>query len=286
MQQLINLYHLKFFCDAIAYQSISEAAKMNYITQSAISQAINKLETVFGVQLLIHNNQKLMITPEGQIVYNQAKEIFKAVKETFNQVNLTKKEVAGRLTFVTTKSLGMSFFASTYAKIKKNLPQLELKFKMGGKNFIRNALKREEVEFAIVVYDHNFSQFAKRPIKKGCLHLYQSKKAPKNLVNQGIFIDENDGMHIHNLREFLTLQNQSIDTKEIAGWELVARFTELGLGVGFFPDYLLANNRFPHLKIHPIQLPPFEYEIAAIYNKSSKLSRAAYAFIEQFTLDE
>lgn len=286
MNSFLNLAHLKFFCDTVTYNSLSEAAKMNFITQSAVSQAINKLENVFGVPLLIHNKQKLVLTEHGKVVFDQALEIFKAVKETFNKVDQIKDEVSGVLKFVTTKSLGMSFFAPTYKKIKNNLPQVDLKIDMGGKSYIRNALKREDVEFAVVVYNHNFSQFAKHTIKKGRFNLYHSKEIPPDLINQGIFIDEDEGMYIQELRDHISDNNFTLNTKSIAGWELVAHFTNLGIGVGFFPDYIASETRFPNLKLHPMQLPLFEYEIAAIYNKSSQLSRSAYAFLEQFSLEQ
>jgi LysR family carnitine catabolism transcriptional activator len=278
MNPLINLVHLKFFCDTVVYQSISESAKVNYITQSAVSQAISKLESVFGVPLIIHNKQKLIVTEEGRIVFNQATEIFKAVKETFDQVNQTKEEISGVVRFVTTKSLGMSFLAPLYSGVKEKFPSVDLSFFMGGKNAIRTALKREDVEFAFVVYDHNFSQFAKVPLRKGLFHLYQTKKN-----NDEIFIDESEGMYVQQLKDFLASTDHSYTLKEIAGWELVANFANLGMGIGFIPDYLIASKRFANLQLHPVKLPPFEYEIAAIYNKSTKLSRTAQAVIEQFT---
>lgn len=285
MNTFINLAHLKFFCDVVTYNSLSEAAKMNFITQPAITQAIYKLETVFGVALLVHNKQKLVVTEHGQILFDQAAAIFKVIKETFDKINQTHDEITGVLKFVTTKSLGMSFIAPTYLKLTKNLPHLDLKIDMGGKSYIRNALKREDVEFAVVVYDHNFSQFAKHSIKKGYCHLYRSKKASKDQIEQAIFIDENDGMYIASLREYFAKNNFPIQTKAIAGWELVAHFTNLGIGIGFFPDYIASKTRFPNLMLHPLKLPSFEYEIAAIYNKSTKLSHAAHAFIEQFSLE-
>lgn len=310
MNNFINLAHLKFFCDAVIYKNISEAAKMNFITQSAISQAINKLEHIYGVPLLTHNKQTLILTEYGKIVFDEATEIFKSVKIAFDKINQAKTEITGVVKFATTKSLGMSFFAPTYTKIQKNLPHVKLKIDMGGKSYIRTALKREEVECAIVVYDHNFSQFAKHTIKKGFFNLYQSIyreeedrfdevvacpnskswpgsgiNSPENFINQGIFIDEYKGMHIDSLRNFFSGKGYSFEMEAISGWELVAHFTNLNIGVGFFPDYIASETRFPNLRLHSMKLPPFEYEIAAIYNKSTKLSRSAQAFIEQFTLD-
>ena len=286
MNPVINLLHLKFFCDAVMYESISEAAKMNYISQSAVSQAITKLETIFGVQLMFHNRQKLQVTDEGKVVFEQARVIFRNVQDTFEKVNLTKEEITGTLKFVTTKSLGMSFIAPSYKLIRQNLPSLNFKFRMGGLNLIRTALKREEVEFAIVVYDHNFDQFAKLPLKKGLLNLYHAKESSSDLIDQGVFVDDYDGMYVKELKDYLEERGYQQTLQDaIAGWELAARFTQLNIGVGFFPDYIVSNNRYPSIEIHPLEIPVFEYEICAIYNKGVKLSRTAQLFLEQFTLE-
>lgn len=285
MNPAINLIHLKFFCDAVVYESITEAAKMNYISQSAVSQAITKLETIFGVELVFHNQQKLQVTDEGKIVFEQAREIFKTVQDTFVKVNQTQEKISGTVKFVTTKSLGMSFLAPSYKSIRQNIPSINIKFRMGGLNLIRTALKRVEADFAIVVYDHNFDQFEKIHLKKGQLHLYHAKDAPSNMIKQGVFVDDIEGMYVKELKGLLEEKGyQNAIQDAIAGWELVARFTELGIGVGFFPDYIFSNNRYPNIAVHPFKTPSYEYEICAIFNKGVKLSGPAETFLEQFTL--
>lgn len=286
MNSFINIAHLKFFCDTVTYSSMSEAAKMNFITQSAISQAINKLEISFGTTLLIQNKQKIAMTEHGQIVFDRSLEIFKILKEASQQISHINDKIEGVVKFATSKSLSMSFFAPTYIKMQKNLPLVDIRIETGNKNYIRTLLKLEEVEFAIVVYDdYNFIQYEKQCIKKGFFNLYHSKKSPKDLINDEIFIDYEESLYIRELKDFLLKNNCSLQIKALAGWELVANFTNLGLGMGFFPDFLPSNNRYPNLTSLPVNLPSFEYEIAAIYNKSTKLSRAACAFIEQFSLE-
>lgn len=285
MNPAINLIHLKFFCDAVVYESITEAAKMNYISQSAVSQAITKLESIFGVELVFHNQQKLQVTDGGRIVFEQAREIFKNVQDTFEKVNQTQKQVSGSVRFVTTKSLGMSFIAPSYKLIRKNIPSINFKFRMGGLNLIRTSLKRIEADFAIVVYDHNFDQFEKIPLKKGLLHLYQDKDAPPKLIENGIFVDDTEGLYVKELKTHLEQQGYPHAIQDaIAGWELVARFAQLSIGVGFFPDYIIANKRYPNMAVHPLPTPSFDYEICAIFNKGVKLSGPAEKFLEHFTL--
>ena len=57
-------------------------------------------------------------------------------------------------------------------------------------------------------------------------------------------------------------------------------FAEKGIGIGFFPDYLLQDQRYPQLELHPLKHPPYEYQICAIYKKGDQLSRAAWAFLD------
>lgn len=285
MNPPINLIHLKFFYDAVIYQSISEAAKVNFISQSAVSQAITKLESIFGVELLTQNRQKIQPTEEGQIVFEQARQIFRLVHETFDKVKSSKNKIAGSIKFVTTKSLGMSFLAPTYQHLKQNFPHLDFSFKMGGLNYIRNALKNEEAEFAIVIYERNFDQFDKFHLRNGHFKLYKSLEMPANLIENGVFVDDYEGPFVNDLTEVLSRQNIEKPIQDLlAGWEIIARFVQLGVGVGFIPDYILTNDRYPNIEPHSLKLPKFEYEICAVFNKGSKLSRSALLFLEQFKL--
>ena len=286
MNSLINLLHLKFFCDAVVYKSVSEAAKMNFVTQSAVSQAIAKLEKVLGTQVVIHTRQKFQVTEEGKIVFEQARHIFKTIQQTYDKLNQNKETVTGTLKFVSTNSLGMSFIASSYNKMKISFPHVNLSFRLGNLNYIRNALRQGEAEFGIVVYDQNFSQFNKHPLKKGQFRLYQNAEAPLHLIENEILVDYFEGMNVQELRDYFVQTNRSelkLQT-ELAGWEVVARFTEMNIGIGFFPDYVIENGHYPTIKPHPLQIPSFEYEICAIFNKGEQLSRAACAFIDQFAL--
>ena len=284
----LNLLHLKYFCDAVIYHSISEAAKINYVTQSAVSQAIAKLEISLGASIVIHTRQKFQVTEEGKIVFEQARHIFKAVQDIQDKVNHNKETITGKLQFASTNSLGMSFIAPLYKKMQSAFPQVNLGFRLGGLNFIRNALRQGEAEFAIVVYDRDFALFNKHPLKKGCFHLYQTSETEPRLFEKGILVDSLEGMCVDAVRQCLQQANQPPlrIQAELASWEVVARFTEMNIGIGFFPDYLVANKRYPTLKTYPIELPAFEYEICVVYNKGEKLSRAANAFIDQFSLDQ
>ena len=71
----MKLTQLEYFCVAARYHNITKAAKELFVTQPSISNAIKALEEEFGVNLFFRNNNKLTLTPEGEIFYKSAEEL-------------------------------------------------------------------------------------------------------------------------------------------------------------------------------------------------------------------
>jgi DNA-binding transcriptional LysR family regulator len=61
----ISLTHLLYFRDAANLGSVAAAARKNFVTPSAVSQAIKNLESTFSVKLLGHNKRTFVLTDEG-----------------------------------------------------------------------------------------------------------------------------------------------------------------------------------------------------------------------------
>lgn len=285
MKPQINLLHLKYFCDAVSLSSVSEAAKKNFVTQSAVSQAILKLEICVGHTLLTHTRQKFQLTEEGVIVFEQARNIFKSIHFIEEKINLNKAEPSGSIKFACTNSLAMSYIAPSYKTMTQNYPYLPINFQMGGLNHIRNLLRQGDTDFAIVVYDDTFSNFEKIVLKRGVFKLYCYAGSGHTLEKHGILIDSLSSMYVKDLCAYFNHKRQlSLNIRqELAGWEVIARFVELDLGIGFFPDYLMRDNRYPSITTYAEEIPILEYEICAIYNKGEYLSRATQAFLESFS---
>jgi LysR family carnitine catabolism transcriptional activator len=280
--QPINLLHLKFFYDAVMLKSVSAAASKNFVTQSAISQGISKLEKILGVEIVTHSRQNFGLTAEGRIVFEHAKKLFLSVNEMHDKIEEFQGSMSGSLCFACTNSLAMSFIAETYEKARQLFPLLELKPRLGGFQFIQTALKNADVEFAIVVDSPDFKAYSKQVLKKGQFHLYKHKNAKAKSLESGLLVDDEEGMYVsHFLEQYEKEYKKKLPIQaELGGWEVVARFTEKNIGYGFFPDYVAS--RYCLIQPCKLSLTPFQYEIAVIYPKGHKLSRAASAFIELF----
>lgn len=276
MDQAFNLLYLKYFLDAAEKGSVSESAKMNFVTQSAVSQGIQKLERAFGVNLKKELKNKFRLTDEGKIVFDKARIVFRSLNEIQEELNFHSNIIKKEVVFASTQSLAHAFFPQTIQKLEKKYPQVKLHFRIGNMEQIRHWLKREEVEFAIVLDSNGFEQYDKHLIKTGRFHVYQHR-AIKTPLEHGVYIDSEHGIAVNELKNAFPKLYVS---GELNSWELVAHFVETKAGLGLLPDFIQNNGLHP--EIVPLQKNKsiLNYDISAIFQKNEKPSKALSAILE------
>jgi DNA-binding transcriptional LysR family regulator len=73
----MKIHDLEVFCAVAEEESFVKAARRLYVSQSAVTQLIRKIETELGFPLLIRNKHFVKITAQGKIFYSAAKDIQK-----------------------------------------------------------------------------------------------------------------------------------------------------------------------------------------------------------------
>lgn len=77
----MTLNQLRYFCTASRCRSITRAAKELYVTQPTVSVAIRDLEIEFGVRLFYRKSNQLVLTAEGETLYEKATYILQYCNE-------------------------------------------------------------------------------------------------------------------------------------------------------------------------------------------------------------
>lgn len=268
---MLNLTYMKFFYDAADNKSISTSARLNFVTQSAISQGISKLEKALGVVLTTHQKHLFKLTYEGEIVFQKLREVFRNIHEMENLVHATSKTISGPVRYLCPPSIALSYILPALTQLKKEHPLVEPLLKVGSIPFIHTMLRQGLYDFALVVGTEGFEAFDQITIYEGTFNLYQTSK--KLLDTEGIYVDSRNGYGVKELSSYKIKE-------ELDSWEVVARFAHNGLGCGFLPDFILLDKRYPHLKKSHAKLPTIPYTISAVLPKGQTLSRAAKTFID------
>ena len=77
MTETLSSYHI--FYEVAKCGNISKAASQLYISQPAISKSIQKLEDNLGAKLFIRSSKGVLLTPEGELLYQHAQVAFESL---------------------------------------------------------------------------------------------------------------------------------------------------------------------------------------------------------------
>lgn len=276
MKFIPNITFLRYFLSAGQFKSISKAAKENFVSQSAISQAISKLEIVLGKQLITHEQNRFQLTTDGLLLFEKCKQVFNVFSEIEDAFNERDGVFKGKLSFACTHSFALSLLPPYLGKLSQLWGEIEPVLRFGHTGMIVDLVKKGDVDFGIVLDNEDFSSFHSFQIYKGEYRLYQSKKILKGSLKRLLTSEERKEVVL--LKRYLEDLGVEMNTyMEISSWEVIASLTEQGLGIGFLPDYItLKRSLIPC----DYSIPTIPYRILAIFSKSRKLSRNAKMFID------
>lgn len=71
----MNINQLKYFIAVAEHRSFSKAAEQYFLTQTAVTQQIQKLEETVGVQLIDRKTRPISVTPMGKVFLKEARNI-------------------------------------------------------------------------------------------------------------------------------------------------------------------------------------------------------------------
>ena len=103
----MQIENFKIFADLVETKSFSKAAKLNNITQSAVSQQARAMERHFKALLVDRSQKQFQLTREGQRVYESAKEVLHAYEMLLSELQEMKKVVSGTIRISTIYSIGL-----------------------------------------------------------------------------------------------------------------------------------------------------------------------------------
>jgi DNA-binding transcriptional LysR family regulator len=277
---LFNIYYLKYFCDAVKHGGISASAQKNFVTQSAVSQAIKKLEKHFDQKLITHHPNKLILTYEGELLYLKSNELFSNIQEIEDTIKSGDGEIRGKIDFACSHSFALNLLPAYIREFQQLYPLIRINFHLAHTDVIKHWIHNGIIDFGIVLDNEDMTAFQRFEIFEGQYRLYALKGTKKKEDLPFLLSEDHD-----ETRELKNLYYRKFSKPipigmEIRSWEVIANFVEEGLGIGFFPDYVAMNRK--RLKQIDLGLDPIQYNIFAISSKESSMTNASHCFLSLF----
>lgn len=275
MKPLHNINFLRYFYAAAKNRSMSKAAEENYITQSAVSQGIQKLEKNLGRKLVSDRKNLFLLTPEGKLLFEQCEKIFSMFSQIDDIFNEKEGLFKGTLTLSTSYSFAISQLPIYYKKLFQLHPLVQPILRLGHTGLIRKYVYEGEVDLGVVLVHDLATGFDYQEICTGEYLLYQASKKPNTTIDRLIISEDKreDNLLLDIIRKKMKILPPII---QALSWEVIAGMVKQGLGIGFLPDYVANNHGLTHF---PFKMPKMPYRILAIYSKNRPLTRNAEMFI-------
>lgn len=122
----MNFRQLEAFRAVMATGSGSEAAKMLFITQPAISRLISDLEYHTSLQLFIRKPNRLEPTPEAQALYNEVERAFIGLEEIRTAAETIANQQQGSLRIVAMPVCLESFLPAVISEFIRLYPKVSI----------------------------------------------------------------------------------------------------------------------------------------------------------------
>jgi len=131
-------------------ENISKAAEELNVTQSAVSQALKNLENKVGFSVVTRQGKAVTLTDRGQRLAKVAKQYFKRIDETIEQIHLENHEIKGKLHVGSLYGLGKTWLSSRMLNFLGAHSELEVRLSMDFPDTIIKKFDQHEIDCVIV----------------------------------------------------------------------------------------------------------------------------------------
>lgn len=121
---MANHDELAIFCAVAETGGFSAAARRLNVTKSAISKAVQKLETRLAARLLHRTTRKISLTEAGEAFYRHARRAVREAEAAADAVATLASEPQGQLKVTAPMSLGLTWLADVVAEFLLKYPRM------------------------------------------------------------------------------------------------------------------------------------------------------------------
>mgnify|MGYP004732611863 FL=1 len=149
MKSDINLNLYKIFYEVALSESISDASKKLFITQSAVSKAIKKLEEDLNTNLFYRNSKGVKLTEKGEELLFYVEEAFNNLVTAERTMTESKTLNKGKISIGVPSQIGSFYIFEDITNFHKKYPNIEITIISKTTTQLLKLLERHEIDFII-----------------------------------------------------------------------------------------------------------------------------------------
>ncbi len=180
-----HVHKLAVLSELVDQGTFQAACQSTRLSQSAISQIVTQLESLFGTTLVVRDKGHVSPTPAGADLVKRIRPILLSLDELAPRTMSTSTcPILSRLSLGTYESIAIDVLPTLTKKLRAYNPSLDLQLRTGRSSDLCKLVKKGELSMAVVVESDDIKGVDIRPLIKDSLGLFVSSES--GLAARGI----------------------------------------------------------------------------------------------------
>ena len=276
----INFELYKIFYEVATLGNITKAANKLMISQPAVTKQIKTLEDELGGQLFIRTKRGVILTENGQKIYNYIKQGMNCFESAELEFSNLKKLDSGTIRIGISTTLCRIFLLPILRKFHEEYPNVAIQLFTDPSTSMREQLKEGTLDI-LIAKEQSKEDTNLDYEELGLLHpcFISSRKYldPKDIIiplksinRYHLLLHKRPSTTRELFEEYCKKNNIKIETRlEIASASLLEDFVEIGFGIGLATKEFVESEKKDRdiifIKTNP-ELPPSSFGILTLKN--------------------
>lgn len=273
----ISLDSLKIFYEVANQKNITQASRVLYISQPAITQSINKLEDQLNTKLFVRHSKGVELTYVGGLVYNKVVQALGSINQIDKILEQESNFLQGQLVIGCGTTLAKELLVQSLVSFMTKYPHITVKIKDITYDEMLFGLQTGQLDLCLVQQNQKEQTYTfKKAFETNYVLVAGEGLSVPNIktfdqLNNYTFVAQDIESHSRQvfnkfLNEYAVVPKQ---LHEVSGYNLVKELCVLGVGLGFIPEYLVKKE-IESGKLKTVSLPSELYGIkyGYLYNEN------------------
>ncbi|MBT7583206.1 MAG: LysR family transcriptional regulator, partial [Kordiimonadaceae bacterium] len=242
---------LRIFHIVASAGSFTHAGEKLGLSQSAVSRQIRTLEDSLQTSLFNRHARGLILTDEGETLYETTKDVFSKIHVTEQKILEGTETPRGKLKITTTTSFGSTWMMHNIKKFIDKYPEIQVQMLIGDVNY---DLLTRQADVALRFHPTEHLDLIQKKVSTFHYHLYASPrylnkygrpKKPEDLDDHKLITyGDLSTSPIRNIDWVLDAgakkkRTPILEVNSISG---MLQAVKSGIGIGSLPDYLVQGS--------------------------------------------
>ena len=286
----MTLNELRFIVAVAQERNFRRAAEKAFISQPALSLAIQKLEEELGLKIFERGRNEITVTPVGNAIVEQAQRVLEEAERIREIAAQGKNQLITPLRVGIIHSVGPYLLPDLIPALKKFAPQMALEVEENITANLEALLRNGKLDVIVIALPFGDSGILTRPLYDeafevvvGSGHKWAQRRSikPAELAEEKVLLLDSGHCYSNQVAEACPESRKSGNVQHGTSLETIRNMVASGLGITVLPASAnSARYRSKLLSVIPFAKPIPSRRIALAWRKSFARTQAIEALAQ------